>query len=236
MEFSEATGSTPTYARTRRARPRWRRSRKAGGRLVMKIFAIDSRGTVRLTICVGAWAAKIARNAAGRRCNLFEADLWARTTEARRNMLCPVLACLPFGVGLIMHRAEPLSEDEADRLRTEDGFPDWDYMPPDDEGHPFEYKASDWGRLPDGRLVALDYSTAALSKPATDLEEAPDRKPKPEVVPITCGTGTWPMVRPRPWKLTPDRPGEAVLIDPVAVASETAFRPEGDRLARHLAD
>jgi len=31
------------------------------------------------------------------------------------------------------------------------------------------------------------------------------------------------MVRPRPWKLTPDRPGEAVLIDPVAVASETAL-------------
>ena len=43
-----------------------------------------------------------------------------------------------------------------------DGIPDWDYMPPDDEGHPFEYKASDWGRLPDGRLVALDYSTPEL--------------------------------------------------------------------------
>jgi hypothetical protein len=38
-------------------------------------------------------------------------------------------------------------------------------MPPDDEGHPFEYKASDWGRLPNGRLVALDYSAHALSDP-----------------------------------------------------------------------
>jgi len=35
---------------------------------------------------------------------------------------------------------------------------------------PFEYKASDWGRLKDGRLVALDYSTPAhLTK--EDLEE-----------------------------------------------------------------
>jgi hypothetical protein len=62
------------------------------------IFAINTRGTVRLTICIGPWALKVARNATGRRCNRFEADLWTRTTEARRNMLCPVLACLPFGV------------------------------------------------------------------------------------------------------------------------------------------
>lgn len=41
-----------------------------------------------------------------------------------------------------------------------DGFPDWDYVPPNDEGLPFEFKASDWGWL-DG-LVALDYSALAL--------------------------------------------------------------------------
>jgi hypothetical protein len=126
------------------------------------IFAIDTRGTVRLTICVGPWALKLARNATGRRCNRFEADLWARTTPTRRNMLCPVLACLPFGVGLLLQRAEPLSRDECHQLINEDGFPDWDYVPPD-ETCPFEYKASDWGRLPDGRLVALDYSTPALN-------------------------------------------------------------------------
>jgi hypothetical protein len=124
-------------------------------------FGIDRRGTVRMTIFLGPWALKLARNATGRRCNRFEADLWARTTEARRNMLCPVLACLPFGVGLLMPRAKPLSEDECQHLKSTDGFPDWDYVPPD-EGHPFEHKASDWGRLPDGRLVALDYSTPAL--------------------------------------------------------------------------
>jgi hypothetical protein len=42
-----------------------------------------------------------------------------------------------------------------------DGFPDWDDMPPNDEGLPFEFKASDWDWL-DGRLVALDYSAPAL--------------------------------------------------------------------------
>jgi hypothetical protein len=125
------------------------------------ILAIDNRGTVRMTICFGPWALKLARNATGRRCNRFEAALWARTTEARRNMLCPVLACLPFGVGLVMQRAKPLSEEETEHLKTVDGFPDWDYVPPD-EGHPFEHKASDWGRLSDGRLVAVDYSAPAL--------------------------------------------------------------------------
>jgi hypothetical protein len=126
-----------------------------------RFFAVDSRGTVRRTICIGPWALKVARNATGRCCNRFEADLWVRTTAARRNMLCPVLARLPFGLAVIMQRARPLSEDEAERLRNTRGFPDWDYVPPDDEC-PFEFKASDWGRLPDGRLVALDYSMPAL--------------------------------------------------------------------------
>jgi hypothetical protein len=72
-----------------------------------------------------------------------------------------VLARLHFGVAILMPRAEPLSEAEADHLRATCGFPDWDYVPPN-ESEPFEYKASDWGRLPDGRLVALDYSAPAL--------------------------------------------------------------------------
>jgi hypothetical protein len=126
-----------------------------------RTFAIDRRGTVRLTICIGRWALKVARNATGRRCNRFEANLWARTTAVRRSMLCPVLARLPFGFGLIMQRAEPLSESEKNELIESDGFPDWDYLPPD-ETCPFEYKASDWGRLPNGRIVALDYSAPAL--------------------------------------------------------------------------
>jgi hypothetical protein len=134
-------------------------------------LAIYRQGSCRFTVCAGPWALKIARNSTGRRCNRYEANLWKTTTDARRAFLCPVLTLLPFGWGLIMRRAVPLSEEEADRLLAADAYPDWDYMPPDDEGHPFEYKASDWGRLPDGRLVALDYSAHALSDPV-ELELA----------------------------------------------------------------
>jgi hypothetical protein len=75
-------------------------------------------------------------------------------------MLCPVLATMPLGLALIMPRAQPLTEQEKAFLMDTDEFPDWDYVPPD-EGHPFEYKASDWGWL-DGNLVALDYSAPVL--------------------------------------------------------------------------
>jgi hypothetical protein len=47
----------------------------------------------------------------------------------------------------------PDTEAEKDHLITTDGFPDWDYVPPD-ETAPFEYKASDWGWI-GKRLVAL---------------------------------------------------------------------------------
>jgi hypothetical protein len=80
-------------------------------------------------------------------------------------MLCPILVILPFGIGVVMRRADPTTVDEAQQLLDGDEFPDWDYMPPSDDSCPFEYKASDWGRLPDGRLVALDYSAIALSDP-----------------------------------------------------------------------
>jgi hypothetical protein len=86
----------------------------------------------------------------------FERKVWKMET-ARRNMLCPVAACLPFGIGLIMERARPISEKECRELKRRRGFPEWDYTPPGLEC-PFEHKASDWGRLPNGRLVALDYS------------------------------------------------------------------------------
>lgn len=128
------------------------------------MIAIDTRGTVRLTVCVGPWAIKFARNAAGRRCNRFEDALWNRTTPVRQAMLCPVLGRLPFGLAIVMRRGVPLSEAETHRRIEEDDFPDWDYVPPD-ETAPFEYKAGDWGRMPDGRIVAFDYSAPALSDP-----------------------------------------------------------------------
>jgi hypothetical protein len=130
-----------------------------------RLITIDRRGSCRLTVCVGPWAIKLARGATGRRCNRFEADLWNRTIAVRRAMLCPILVILPFGIGVVMRRADPTTVDEAQQLLDGDEFPDWDYMPPSDDSCPFEYKASDWGRLPDGRLVALDYSAIALSDP-----------------------------------------------------------------------
>src|SRR5258708_12418919 len=84
--------------------------------LMTSIFAIDKRGTSRLTICIGPWALKLARNATGRRCNRFEADLWNRTTAARRNMLGPVLARLPFGLAIFMPRAQPFSQPATHHL------------------------------------------------------------------------------------------------------------------------
>jgi hypothetical protein len=45
-----------------------------------------------------------------------------------------------------MALARPLSAADHEDLLDTDGFPDWDYMPGED-GQPFEFKASDWGRL-----------------------------------------------------------------------------------------
>jgi hypothetical protein len=78
-------------------------------------------------------------------------------------MLCPVRWCATGGWLMVMARATPLTEVEKDNFIDSDGFPDWDYMPGED-GHPFEFKASDWGWL-DGRLIALDYSTPAFDTP-----------------------------------------------------------------------
>ncbi|MGA9893776.1 MAG: hypothetical protein WBQ55_15810, partial [Xanthobacteraceae bacterium] len=62
---------------------------------------------------------------------------------------------------IVARAARPLTLEERDRLWKIEAFPDWDYMPPNDEGEPFEYKPSDWGML-NGRLIALDYAAPAL--------------------------------------------------------------------------
>jgi hypothetical protein len=111
---------------------------------------------------------KFARGARGRRCNRYEAELFASVDERRRAMLCPVRWCSNGGGLLIMSSAQPLTESDHENLLDSDGFPDWDYMPGED-GDPFEPKASDWGRI-SGRLVALDYSTPVYDT-AEDLAE-----------------------------------------------------------------
>jgi hypothetical protein len=125
------------------------------------LIKIDRRGVAQITACIGPYALKIARGLSGQRCNRFEFDLWSLAGGERREMLCSVLAKLPFDFAIVMQRAEPISEEEKDRLIEQDAFPDLDYMGPGDVRCPFEYKASDWGRL-HGRLMALDYSAPAL--------------------------------------------------------------------------
>jgi hypothetical protein len=124
------------------------------------MIKISTEGTTRRpVVIVGPWALKFARGDRGRRCNLYEANLYRTTTPERRAMLCPVRWCSRKGFLLIAQTAAPLDPlDHADLL-ARDAFPDWDYMPGED-GDPTESKQSDWGRI-DGRLVALDYSTPA---------------------------------------------------------------------------
>jgi hypothetical protein len=124
------------------------------------MIRICRAGTTRLVLVVGPWAFKFARGARGRRCNKYEAELFKSVDGPRHEMLCPVRWCSNAGRVLIMDTAQPLAESDHANLLEKHEFPDWDYMPGED-GDPFEPKASDWGRLKDGRLVAVDYSTPA---------------------------------------------------------------------------
>ena len=115
----------------------------------------SSKGTTRRTFKIWRWALKFARNRKGRRCNHFEFDLFQRSIEQRRQMLCPALWVSPLGLLLIQAAACPLEEmmslDEYLAIASR-----WRDLPDYDEG-PFEPKASDWG-WHKGRLVALDYA------------------------------------------------------------------------------
>lgn len=123
-----------------------------------------SHGTTRLVLCLGPYAIKIAKEKGTTLQSVRGRPLEANHGRAAQNAL-PYPSTIPFGVALMMKRAKPISEEEKDHLISTDGFPDWDYVPPD-ETAPFEYKASDWGLL-EGRLVALDYSTPALFPPTS---------------------------------------------------------------------
>jgi hypothetical protein len=115
-------------------------------------------GTTRLVWCVGRLAFKIARGRLGARCNRYEANYYRDASPECRAKLCPPLWCSPFGVVLVMPRAEPIAEDELDDLLNTGRIPFFLDDDAEDEDSPFEFgKASDWGRL-DGRIVALDYS------------------------------------------------------------------------------
>src|ERR1700730_12439532 len=132
------------------------------------MISCSTIGTTRRVLVLGPWAIKVERGACGRRCNKYEANLFRTVDGRRRAMLCPVLWCSGSGVLLVMATAQPLPKADHEDLLYRGDFPDWDYRPGEDDA-PFEYKSSDWGRLKDGRLVALDYSTPAHLK--EELEE-----------------------------------------------------------------
>jgi hypothetical protein len=115
-------------------------------------------GATRAVLLLGPWAIKFVRLRHGIRCNWHEADLFRRNKnkEHRRLMLCPVLWCSRPAIVLIMRRAAtPITQVQIDELKAR-FWKEWDYLGLGDDGHPFEWKLSDWGVL-DERLVAVDY-------------------------------------------------------------------------------
>jgi hypothetical protein len=108
----------------------------------MRYMEWHSAVTTRLTLCVGRYAFKFARSRRGRDAN--QRERLGRAKRERHEMLCPILWAAPFGLVNIMRRAVPLAREEQLRRLANDGFPDWDYMPPG-PSEPFEYKESDWG-------------------------------------------------------------------------------------------
>ena len=115
-------------------------------------------GTTRAVLCVGPLAIKFALSADGARGNRYEADLYRRSDQDRRQLLCPPLYCFPLGAVLVMRRAKPMTKADY-RLHVHDAgvMHRWGYRGSGDDGSPFKPKADAWGWL-DGRPVAIDYA------------------------------------------------------------------------------
>jgi hypothetical protein len=126
-------------------------------------------GSTRAVLPFGPWVFKFSRSEYGARCNRHEAELYARNRNKphRQLMLCPVLWCSSSGKLQIARRAAtPITQAQLDGLkRDQRAWNEWDYLGPEDDECPFEWKPTDWGVL-DGRLVAVDY--AATCHPLSD--------------------------------------------------------------------
>ena len=91
-----------------------------------------------------------------------------------------------------MRRARELTEEEAERLRVSDGFPDFYFADLGDE-----YKASSWGYLEDGRLVLIDYGDSVKRSEIADLflnEKTPMKRAFLVVHDYGSG-GIWAIIR-----------------------------------------
>jgi len=114
-------------------------------------------GTTRWVLLFGPWAIKfprLARLRDGLAANQEEIR-WA-SNPGRFTELCPIyLHVLDWLV--VMPRARILTHGECIALLKAEEFPD--HHP---EPVPYEDKCSDWGRLPDGRLVVIDYAKSVI--------------------------------------------------------------------------
>ena len=121
-------------------------------------------GSTRVVVVSAGLAVKFPRSEIGRRCNMFEQEIWSKYKNhpTRARHLCPVLWCESSGNLLVMPAAHPLEDEFDPRMwLSSTGKEWWDYLAGDDDADPTESKARDWGML-DGNLVAVDYATGAM--------------------------------------------------------------------------
>jgi hypothetical protein len=75
------------------------------------MFRVSTAGSMRSpVVVVGPFAFKFARDQRGRASNLYEADLYRKSNDKRRALLCPALWVSSKGAVLIMRAAEPFTE------------------------------------------------------------------------------------------------------------------------------
>lgn len=109
-------------------------------------------GTYRCVIFIGNCAIKLPRLSQltrGLRCNKWENEIWNTWRPTYDwDHLCPVIAAAPFGLCVVMRKAnQPVPPTELD-----DAIDTYDYYP----DVLMEYKPENWGQL-DGKVVCLDY-------------------------------------------------------------------------------
>lgn len=125
-----------------------------------------ARGSQRRVIVCGRYAVKLPRLhrlRAGARANLEEARIWREGWQRRYPELCPVVACLPFGIALVMPTVLIMTRVELDRFDASGEKP---VHHPDPEL--YEDKLGEWGYL-SGRPVVVDYAMRVHMTPE-DLE------------------------------------------------------------------
>jgi hypothetical protein len=113
------------------------------------------RGSQRRTLVCGPLAIKFPRPrrfVAGLRANREEARLWREGWGRFYPELCPVLACAPFGLALVMPAVRIMSREEFAAFRESEAYPQND---PDPEL--YESKLGEWGYL-GSRPVVVDYA------------------------------------------------------------------------------